>query len=85
MVEIVATDDALVRHDEGKATWRTWARPPQMHTDLFCNPYETEGMTYDEATEALQHAAANPSDQARLIRLRQYGGNAPMLPQTMGS
>jgi Flp pilus assembly protein TadG len=42
-----------------------------------CNPYETEGMTYDQATEALQHAAANPSDQARLIRLRQYGGNAP--------
>ncbi len=34
-------------------------------------------MTYDEATEALQHAAANPTDQARLIRLRQYGGNAP--------
>src|SRR5262245_50875909 len=42
-----------------------------------CNPYETEGMTYDQATEALQHAAANPTDQARLIRLRQYGGNAP--------
>src|SRR5262249_10322727 len=40
-----------------------------------CNPYETEGMTYDEATEALQHAAANPTDQARLIRLRQNGGN----------
>src|SRR5215813_9025005 len=42
-----------------------------------CNPYETPGMTYDEATEALQHAAADPTDQARLIRLRQYGGNAP--------
>jgi hypothetical protein len=34
-------------------------------------------MTYDQATEALQHAAANPSDQGRLIRLRQYDGNAP--------
>jgi Flp pilus assembly protein TadG len=42
-----------------------------------CNPYETPGMTYDQATEALQHAAANPPDQGRLIRLRQYGGNAP--------
>src|SRR5262249_29798782 len=41
-----------------------------------CNPYETAGMTYDEATEALQHAAANPPDQGRLIRLRQYDGNA---------
>ena len=42
-----------------------------------CNPYETAGMTYDQATEVLQHAAANPTDQGRLIRLRQYGGNAP--------
>ncbi len=41
-----------------------------------CNPYETAGMTYDQATEALQRAAANPSDQGRLMRLRQYGGNA---------
>jgi len=42
-----------------------------------CNPYETPGITYDQATEALQHAAANPPDQGRLMRLRQYGGNAP--------
>src|SRR5262249_33816133 len=42
-----------------------------------CNPYETEGMTYDQATEALQEAAANPTNQARLIRLRQNGGNGP--------
>jgi Flp pilus assembly protein TadG len=42
-----------------------------------CNPYETAGMAYDQATEALQHAAANPADQGRLIRLRQYDGNAP--------
>ena len=41
-----------------------------------CNPYETASMTYDEATEVLQQAAANPTDQGRLIRLRQYGGNA---------
>jgi Flp pilus assembly protein TadG len=41
-----------------------------------CNPYETPGMTYDQATEALQHAAANPANQGRLIRLRQYDGNA---------
>src|SRR5215467_12060481 len=44
-----------------------------------CNPYETPSMTYDQATEALQHAAANQADQARLIRLRQYDGNAPYL------
>jgi Flp pilus assembly protein TadG len=42
-----------------------------------CNPYETAGMNYDQATEALQHAAANPADQGRLIRLRQYDGNSP--------
>src|SRR5262249_14831738 len=42
-----------------------------------CNPYETAGMTYDEATEALQHAAANPSDQGRLMRLRQYTAADP--------
>ena len=42
-----------------------------------CNPYETAGMTYDEATEALQHAAANPSDQGRLMRLRQYTADDP--------
>jgi hypothetical protein len=41
-----------------------------------CNPYEAPEMTYDQATEALQHAAANPTEQERLIRLRQYGGNA---------
>src|SRR5215471_8303844 len=40
-----------------------------------CNPYETEGMTYDEATQALQLAAANPSNQGRLMRLRQNAGN----------
>jgi hypothetical protein len=42
-----------------------------------CNPYETAGMTYDQATEALQSAAANPVDQGRLIWLRQYDGSAP--------
>src|SRR5262249_15868638 len=42
-----------------------------------CNPYETAGMTYEQATEALQRAAANPSDQGRLMRLHQHDGNAP--------
>jgi Flp pilus assembly protein TadG len=49
-----------------------------------CNPYETAGMTYDQATEALQQAAANPSDQARLMRLRQYDGNAPYVAANYG-
>jgi len=42
-----------------------------------CNPYEAPGMTSDQATEALQHAAANAADQARLIRLRQHDENTP--------
>ena len=42
-----------------------------------CNPYEVPGMTSDQATEALQHAAANAADQARLIRLRQHDENTP--------
>jgi Flp pilus assembly protein TadG len=49
-----------------------------------CNPYETAGMTYDQATEALQHAAANPADQGRLLRLRQYDGNAPYAAEDYG-
>jgi Flp pilus assembly protein TadG len=54
-------------------------------TPLYvCNPYETPGMTYDQATEALQHAAANPSDQGRLMRLRQYDGNAPYAAEDYG-
>src|SRR5215467_418529 len=49
-----------------------------------CNPYETPSMTYDQATEALQHAATNPADQARLIRLSQYDGNAPYVAADYG-
>src|SRR5215831_10969644 len=42
-----------------------------------CNPYEAPGRDYHHATEALQLAAANPAAQGRLVRLRQYDGNAP--------
>src|SRR5215471_18265232 len=49
-----------------------------------CNPYETPGMTYDQATEALQHAAANPTNQGRLMRLRQYDGSAPLAAADYG-
>jgi hypothetical protein len=49
-----------------------------------CNPYETAGMTYEQATEALQRAAANPSDQGRLMRLRQYDGNASYYAENYG-
>jgi Flp pilus assembly protein TadG len=49
-----------------------------------CNPYEIEGMTYDEATAALQHAAANPSNQGRLMRLRQNAGNASYSAEDYG-
>jgi hypothetical protein len=44
-------------------------------TPLFvCNPFETEGTSYEEATQALQLAASDPASQRRLIRLRQNGG-----------
>jgi hypothetical protein len=42
-----------------------------------CNPYEIPGMTYEQASEALQAAAHDPAAAARLIRLREYpGGDA---------
>jgi hypothetical protein len=39
-----------------------------------CNPHETDGMTYQGATAALQAAAADPALRRRLIRLHQYRG-----------
>ena len=42
-----------------------------------CNPYEMPGMTYDQASEALQGAATAPAALGRLIRLREFpGGDA---------
>jgi len=41
---------------------------------FVCNPYETDGMTYEQASEALQEATANPAIRRRLIRLHQYRG-----------
>jgi hypothetical protein len=49
-----------------------------------CNPYETASMTYDQATEVLQHAAANPADRGRLLILRQYNANAPYAAANYG-
>jgi Flp pilus assembly protein TadG len=49
-----------------------------------CNPYESTGMTYDQATEALQRAAADQADQGRLMILRQYDGNAPYAAANYG-
>jgi hypothetical protein len=44
-------------------------------TPLFvCNPFETEDTSYEQATQALQLAAFDPSIQRRLIRMRQNGG-----------
>jgi len=40
---------------------------------FVCNPYETEGMDYDTATQAFQDAVANPTIRRRLMRLRQHG------------
>jgi Flp pilus assembly protein TadG len=41
---------------------------------FVCNPFETRDMSYDQATAALQHSAADPAAQRRLIRMRQNGG-----------
>src|SRR5439155_7721671 len=38
-----------------------------------CNPYEIPGMSYEQASGALQDAAADPAMRRRLLRLRQYG------------
>jgi Putative Flp pilus-assembly TadE/G-like len=39
-------------------------------TPIFvCNPFETHGMTYAQATQALVEASNNPQSQRRLIRL----------------
>ena len=39
-------------------------------TPIFiCNPFETGGMTYRQATEALVNASNNPAAQRKLIRL----------------
>ena len=43
-----------------------------------CNPYEVPGMSYEQASGALQDAAADPL-MRRLLRLRQYGDrNQPL-------
>jgi hypothetical protein len=42
-----------------------------------CNPYESPGMAYDQATGALQAAASEPDMRRQLMRLREYqGGDA---------
>jgi Flp pilus assembly protein TadG len=51
---------------------------------LVCNPFEIDGMSYVQATQALQEAAADPSRQRRLILLRQNAGNAPYEPGDYG-
>jgi len=43
-------------------------------TPLYvCNPSEVPGMSYEQASAALQEAAADPVSRRRLLRLRQYG------------
>ena len=44
-----------------------------------CNPHEVPGMSYEQASVALQDAAADPATRRRLLRLRQYGDrNQPL-------
>jgi hypothetical protein len=43
-------------------------------TPMFvCNPYETAGMTYDQATQALVDAIASPAVRRRQIEMRRGG------------
>ena len=63
-------------------------------TPIFiCNPFETRGMSYAQATEALVNASNDPASQHKLIRLagtqkmsRAFGpGNFGYLTPTTGS
>ena len=63
-------------------------------TPIFvCNPFETQGMSYAEATQALVNASNDPADQRKLIRLagtqnlsRAFGpGNFGYLAPTTGA
>ena len=38
-----------------------------------CNPFEVSGMSYEQASGALQDAVADPAIRRQLLRLRQYG------------
>jgi Flp pilus assembly protein TadG len=54
-------------------------------TPLFvCNPFEVDGMSYEQATQALQTAGADPSLQRRLLLLRQNAGDGPYRPGDYG-
>ena len=41
---------------------------------FVCNPFETDGMTYDQASASLQRAVVDPAARRRMIQLRQNGG-----------
>jgi Putative Flp pilus-assembly TadE/G-like len=50
-----------------------------------CNPYEIPGMSYEQASGALQEAAADLAMRRRLLRLRQYGDrNQPLVAGDYG-
>jgi hypothetical protein len=54
-------------------------------TPLFvCNPFESDGMSYEQATQALQAGSASPSLQRPLILLRQNPGDALYKPGDYG-
>jgi len=56
---------------------------------FVCNPYETAGMTYDQALQALVDAAANPEKRRQGLQLKndgQYGpGNFGFLNTSLGN
>jgi hypothetical protein len=57
-------------------------------TPIFiCNPFETSGMSYRQATEALVNASNSPAGQRRLIRLARaqaQSGSGNFLPGDFG-
>jgi hypothetical protein len=55
-------------------------------TPLYvCNPFETPGMSYDQASGALQNALSDPAIRRRLLRLRYFGDrHEPLLAADYG-
>jgi hypothetical protein len=52
---------------------------------FVCNPFEAQGMSYDQASRSLQLAVTIPAVQRRLMRLAQHGDAArPYVPGDYG-
>jgi hypothetical protein len=50
----------------------------------ICNPFETAGMTYDQATQALEDAVASAVTRGKMISMRRAPGNSTLTPGNFG-